>query len=1413
MATELEGKPLKFTAVFESKDAEMKMDEFLKKVQNINTKGVSNNAAKAVNQSSGQYKSILTDVTQSFNDFVTSNDRFYSAIARSELALRKVNVEQNYLNAEMRRGLITDEEYIQKSAQLAQVRERLSAQLKDNKAQLQQYNSVASTKPKFTRQDTLNELGSAHGNISASPNLSATEAFARAAQQSIDKLNAELLELDANLKSGAITNDQYAKSAADINNKIKEAQLNQEHFNQNVGKGLAPTEEFSKQKTVLDAVSSEYKELVSEASSAFQSISPEAQKLTNNLVSLREENRKLSSAQKELDEAFKRGDITQNQYLQASRDLGVQQGAIKTRIAETRKEISQIDAAERKAIGSIAEKTAKLTQLKQRYDQLSEAQRNNINVGGKIRKEYQDLSKEVNKLNTSLSGTRSDGVGALFSSIQGIAGVMGIAFGTQQLVSFGKELFSIAQRAEGVELAFARIGDPTALDRLRVATKGTVSDLDLMTQAVRADKFRIPMDVLAKGLEFARRRANETGQSIDYLTESFVNGLGRQSKLILDNLGISTRELSEEIEKTGNFMKAVSNIMDKDLSRGGQVIDMLSDKTDRLASRWENVKKKISDVMRAWFYTGAGGASPEGIEKQVIALNKAYEGFDNRNSEQQKKVINQLQTELDFEKKRSQSIAKSIEEESIKRYGKVDAAFVSTMSQQKGLDKSLEKLNALEATLLKFKATNTELDKQNRQKQGIFSLEELEEKLSGAQTLLKSSVDKNEQAKLRKEIADYQKQIDAINGKTRKSSGKSPEQKLADQIKKDNETYNKLIEEFKDLGSKYTIEIVSPEQSEINKVIEEYNDKIEKAKEHNKTTKGKKIDINNLIEEQGASVNNIIRRQEKQADQKAIEEAEKKQKEAYDKMLDLAKNNEDEILSIRKKYQEAYKALEKDRTNITVEEFERRKEALKKNQSDEIGNILLPDLQKGQDWINVFDKTSTLARTKILQSVENLRASLKKMLDEGKITVEQYKDALKGIKDVEVQVTVNERGFGRIKQILKELKEAEKGSIKHDEARQKLAGEISNIGGGLVEAGGDVLNIMDSLGIGSEKFKEDMALSLDLAGNAVNLAASIASGDVVGMITNGIKTISSAINLFTKDRKIERQIKEYQKQLEQLGKTYDELAKKMGNSDTDYYSNAQAQLKNLADQEKALIKIREAERSKKKSDGEKIKSIDQQILDNRNQQLELEQSIRQMRLQTDINSLAQSLTDALTGAFEAGEDSIDALDKAFDKFIKNSLANSVRLKFIQKIVDDMLTDVDKYMAKNGNSIIGYDFSSWQDKLNNATKQANDYLDAAYEGLGLDKELSDSSSSLKGEGIERISEQSATEFIGLSRAQLDINKRQLLSLQAIQTNGVNYLTVANNQLAQLNAINTNTAQTVTELKSAVFELQEIKKSLR
>ena len=84
-----------------------------------------------------------------------------------------------------------------------------------------------------------------------------------------------------------------------------------------------------------------------------------------------------------------------------------------------------------------------------------------------------------------------------------------------------------------------------------------------MQTAVKADNFRIPMDVLAKGLEFAQRRAQATGESVDYMVDSFVTGLGRESVKILDNLGISSLELQEKTKELGSMAAAVGQIMDQ----------------------------------------------------------------------------------------------------------------------------------------------------------------------------------------------------------------------------------------------------------------------------------------------------------------------------------------------------------------------------------------------------------------------------------------------------------------------------------------------------------------------------------------------------------------------------------------------------------------------------------------------------------------------------------------------------------------------------------------------------------------------------------------------------------------------------------------------------------------------------------
>ena len=646
------------------------------------------------------------------------------------------------------------------------------------------------------------------------------------------------------------------------------------------------------------------------------------------------------------------------------------------------------------------------------------------------------------------------------------------------------------------------------------------------------------------------------------------------------------------------------------------------------------------------------------------------------------------------------------------------------------------------------------------------------------------------------------KKADAANSKARQAREKA--QQEAKKLIEDQRQAQARIDEMNEQARRKAL---SKEDQDILSIQDKYKkawEQIAKDRE-----KGLKVNTSGLKEAEQAEVAQYYA----DIESKKQEEIKKKQEDALKNMLQLSATNESQIADIRKKYSDAYELLEANKTKYTLEEFEKRKEALKKGQTEEISAVLLPEVKQGQDWVNVFDKSAKLARTKVQESVESLRTSLKQMLDGGKITIEQYNDALKQISDVEIQVQVSERGLGRIKQVLKELKDAEKGSVKYDQARQKLAGEINSWGQGLVAAGGEALNIADQLGIGSDKFKEDMALSLDLAGNAVNLASSIASGDVVGMVTNGIKTISSAINLFTKDRGIERKIQEYQKQLESLVDTYESLAKKMSDSDANYYNNSDALLKNLDDQEKKIKQMMDAEDDKKKTDKDKMKSYQDQLKGVQTAREELEKSIREMRLQTDINSLAKTITDALVGAFEAGEDGIHAMDDAFDKFIKNSLANSARLKFVQDLIDSMMKDLDGYMSKNDNSLVGYDFTQFKQKLDTANKQVFDFLESAYSGLGLTKDGQSSSSLKAEEGIQRLTEETGTEIVGMYRAGYDIWKRQLIALDVINSNSANHLRIATDKLTALNAIQVNTANTVARLDSAVTELKGIRQALR
>lgn len=159
-----------------------------------------------------------------------------------------------------------------------------------------------------------------------------------------------------------------------------------------------------------------------------------------------------------------------------------------------------------------------------------------------------------------------------------------------EAVSQGLEL---AEAVKGVKPAFDDLNSPELLDDLRTATSGTVSDLELMKSAVKANNFKIPLEKLGGFFAFATKRATETGESVDYLTESIINGIARKSLPILDNLGFSSTEVREEMKKTGDMATAVGNIIARDMGEGAEAIDNQAIQSQVLNASYENLITKI----------------------------------------------------------------------------------------------------------------------------------------------------------------------------------------------------------------------------------------------------------------------------------------------------------------------------------------------------------------------------------------------------------------------------------------------------------------------------------------------------------------------------------------------------------------------------------------------------------------------------------------------------------------------------------------------------------------------------------------------------------------------------------------------------------------------------------------------------
>ena len=225
---------------------------------------------------------------------------------------------------------------------------------------------------------------------------------------------------------------------------------------------------------------------------------------------------------------------------------------------------------------------------------LQQLTRVNLEVA-EAQKEMRRQSEKQQESFSSLTRMKSAVVG-FFAGIGASAGSF-FANSISEARSWMSEGIRLAANADGVRRAFDKLDRPGMLSELRKATKDTVNDLELMQAAVRAKDFRIPLEDLGKYLQFARLKAQQTGQSVDYLTDSIITGLGRKSLLILDNLGLSAAEVNEEMAKTGDLMAAVAAIVDRQLAQAGENYVSAADKAAQKAAELQNRQMEIGRLL------------------------------------------------------------------------------------------------------------------------------------------------------------------------------------------------------------------------------------------------------------------------------------------------------------------------------------------------------------------------------------------------------------------------------------------------------------------------------------------------------------------------------------------------------------------------------------------------------------------------------------------------------------------------------------------------------------------------------------------------------------------------------------------------------------------------------------------------
>jgi hypothetical protein len=201
------------------------------------------------------------------------------------------------------------------------------------------------------------------------------------------------------------------------------------------------------------------------------------------------------------------------------------------------------------------------------------------------------------------ASTETQGLAQSLSGLYGAVKSVVTAGIVRELLDMSLNMARLSGNVQGVERAFRRAFPEATLilQELRDATRGTVTDFELMQRTLQATNLGVSVEHLGVLFQFAAARAQQTGESVDYLVDSIVRGIGRKSILILDNLGLSATRLKEQFDgaaiaskSVGEVTEGVAEIARVELQKMGGYIDTAATSADQLTAAFKEFQTEAA---------------------------------------------------------------------------------------------------------------------------------------------------------------------------------------------------------------------------------------------------------------------------------------------------------------------------------------------------------------------------------------------------------------------------------------------------------------------------------------------------------------------------------------------------------------------------------------------------------------------------------------------------------------------------------------------------------------------------------------------------------------------------------------------------------------------------------------------------